>query len=91
MNVQDIYDTIIKKGARFNLVLSDCCNDTVAAPKIKWWEIPKKKGAPKFNLDNVRALFFSPNKLPVNLLMTAASKDEEAIITPSFNFTIFNI
>ena len=91
MNVKDIYDTIIKKGARFNLVLSDCCNDTVAAPKIKWWEIPKKKGTPKFNIDNVRSLFFSPNKLPVNLLMTAASKDEEAIVTPSFNsyFTFF--
>jgi hypothetical protein len=91
LNVQDIYDDIIKKGARFNLVLSDCCNDTVAAPKLKWWEIPKKKGIPTYNLDNVRALFMGLNKLPVNLLMTAASKDEEAIVTPSFNsyFTFF--
>jgi hypothetical protein len=89
LNVQDIYDTIIKKGARFNLVLSDCCNDTVAAPKKKGLQPPGKKGLSKSNFDNVKALFMS--KLQINLLMTAASVDEEAIVTPSFNsyFTYF--
>jgi Caspase domain len=89
LNVKDIYDTILAKGARFNLVLSDCCNDTVARPKRKWWETTKKKGLTKANFDNVKALFM--NKQPVNYLMTAASKDEEAVVTPSFNsyFTFF--
>ncbi|HEY6062127.1 MAG TPA: caspase family protein, partial [Chitinophagaceae bacterium] len=89
LNVQDIYDTILTKGARFNLVLSDCCNDTVAAPKKLGLQPPGHKGLTKANFDNVKALFM--NKQPVNLLMTAASKDEEAIVTPSFNsyFTYF--
>lgn len=89
LNVQDIYETITKKGARFNLVLSDCCNDTVAAPKKMWYEISKKKGLSKANFTNVKALFMS--KQPVNILMTAASKDEQAVVTPSFNsyFTYF--
>ncbi len=89
LNVQDIYDTIIKKGNRFNLVLSDCCNDTVAAPKKPGLKPPGHKGLAKANIDNVKALFM--NKQPVNLLMTAASIDEEAIVTPSFNsyFTYF--
>lgn len=89
LNVQDIYDTILTKDARFNLVLSDCCNDTVAAPKIKGQETTKKKGLTTANFENVKTLFM--NKQPVNLLMTAASIDEEAVVTPSFNsyFTYF--
>jgi hypothetical protein len=89
LNVQDIYDTILTKNARFNLVLSDCCNDTVIRPKRMWWEPTKKKGLTKANFDNVKALFMS--KQQVNYLMTAASKGEEAVVTPSFNsyFTYF--
>ncbi len=89
LNVKDIYDNIKAKGPRFNLVLSDCCNDTVAAPKRKWWEPVKKKGLTKANFDNVKALFMS--KQPVNYLMTAASMDEQAVVTPSFSsyFTYF--
>jgi len=89
LNVQDIYDTIISKGNRFNLVLSDCCNDTVAAPKKRGLQPPGHKGLTKANFDNVKALFM--NKQTVNILMTAASKDEEAVVTPSFNsyFTYF--
>jgi hypothetical protein len=89
LNVQDIYDTIVKKGARLNLVLSDCCNDTVAAPKKKGLQPPGHKGITKFTFDNVRTLFM--NQQPMNLLMTAADVSEEAIVTPSFNsyFTYF--
>jgi Caspase domain len=89
LNVEDIYKTIVNKGARFNLVLSDCCNDTVAAPKRKWYDVTKKKGLSKANFANVKALFMS--KQQVNLLMTAATKDEQAVVTPSFNsyFTYF--
>ncbi len=84
LNVQDIYNSILAKGNRFNLVLSDCCNDTVAAPKKLGLRPPGHKGGPpKPTIANVRALFM--NKQPVNLLMTAASKDEEAIVTLSFN------
>ena len=89
LNVQDIYNTILTKGNRFNLVLSDCCNDTVVVPKIKGQETTKNKGLTTANFENVKTLFM--NKQPVNLLMTAASVNEEAVITPSFSsyFTHF--
>ncbi len=91
LNIQDIYDSIVKKGARLNLVLSDCCNDTIEAKKATGPKIPGQKGLTKANFDNVKALFM--NKAPMNLLMTAASKDERAIITPSYSsyFTNFFI
>jgi hypothetical protein len=89
LNVKDIYDTILAKGARFNLVLSDCCNDTVARPKKMWWEPTKKKGLVNVEFKNLKDLFMSKQR--VSFLMTAASKDEEAVVTPSFNsyFTYF--
>ncbi len=88
LNVKDIYDTILTKGARFNLVLSDCCNDTVAAPKKMGLPLPGHKGLEKKDIDNAKALFL---KDTVSILMTAASKGEEAVVTPSFNsyFTYF--
>jgi len=92
MNIQDIYSTITKKGARLNLVISDCCNDTVEAKKPKSTVAPPATRAPlKYNLNNMAALFFS--KTPANYLFTAASKDERAIITPRYSsyFTYFFI
>ncbi|MDX1937237.1 MAG: caspase family protein, partial [Flavihumibacter sp.] len=75
MNVEDIYSQLLKKGARMNLVLSDCCNadpsqNTVLVSggasqrttSLGW--VPQK----------CRDLFMSEK--PVNLLMTAASKGE---------------
>ena len=88
MNIQDIYDSIVKKGARLNLVLSDCCNDTIAAPKIVGPKPPSRKGMTAANLENLKKLFIKDS---ASLLMTAASKDERATVTPSFNsyFTNF--
>lgn len=89
LNIQDIYDSIVKKGARLNLVLSDCCNDTIEAKKTKGVKLPGQKGFTKSSFENVRTLFM--NKIPMNFLMTAASKDERAIITPEYSsyFTNF--
>ncbi len=90
LNIQDIYSTIIKKGARLNLVLSDCCNDTVEARKPKSTVAPPATRWPiRYAVPNVNTLFLS--KTPMNILMTAASKDERAIITPRFSsyFTYF--
>lgn len=90
MNIQDIYDSIVKKGARLNLVLSDCCNDTIAAPKVVGTKPPAPKGMTAANLENLKKLFI---KDAASILMTAASKDERATVTPSFNsyFTNFFI
>lgn len=35
LNIEDIYKTIVAKGARMNIVLSDCCNDTVEIKKTQ--------------------------------------------------------
>jgi hypothetical protein len=94
LNVEDIYNKILQKKARFNLVLSDCCNDTVKkpviAPKQTGIQPPGHKGVDKISFANAKTLFMDSTKT-VNLLMTAAKKGEEAIVTPSFQsyFTFF--
>lgn len=90
MNIQDIYNSIVQKGARLNLVLSDCCNDTVEAKKTTSTVPPPVTKAPmKYAKNNLIALFLTKTKM--NFLMTAASKDERAIITPRYSsyFTYF--
>ncbi len=90
LNIQDIYSSIVKKGARLNLVLSDCCNDTIEAKKTKSIvPTPTPKAPVKYSLANMNALFLA--KAPKSYLMTAASKDERAIITPRYSsyFTYF--
>ncbi len=83
MNIQDIYDLIVKKGARLNLVISDCCNNEVITKKTAGPPPPKSKGSGvKWNWENVKALFM--NKTPFSLLMTAATKGEEATGTDNF-------
>jgi hypothetical protein len=83
LNIQDIYDTISKKGARFNLVLSDCCNTEVITKKTNATPPPKPKGSGmKWNFDNVKTLFM--NKERLSLLMTAATKGEEALSQDAF-------
>lgn len=88
LNIQDVYDSIVKKGARLNLVLSDCCNDTIEAKKTKGVKLPGQKGMTSKNFENVKALFM--NKTPMSFLMTAASKDERAIITPDYSSYLTN-
>lgn len=83
MNMQDIFDQVCKKGARFNLVISDCCNDEVLAKKVSGPPPPQPKGSGvKWNWNNVKALFMSKEK--VALLLTAASKGELACGTDNF-------
>jgi Caspase domain len=83
LNIQDIYDIIDKKGARFNLVLSDCCNDAVEAINTTGIPPPRGKGSGvKWNFENVKALFMNQQRL--SLLMTAASKGERASSNNNF-------
>lgn len=92
MNIQDIYNTIVQKGARLNLILSDCCNDTVEAKKTKSTvPMPVSRAPMKYAKNNLVALFLTQTKM--NFLMTAASRDERAIITPRYSsyFTYFFI
>ncbi|MEQ1676029.1 MAG: caspase family protein [Chitinophagaceae bacterium] len=92
LNIQDIYTSIVSKKARLNLVISDCCNDTIEAKKPKSIVPPPiTKGPVKYSLANMNALFLA--KMPMSYLVTAASRDERAIITPRYSsyFTYFFI
>lgn len=82
LSVEDIYRQIVGKGARLNLVLSDCCNEKIENPPATGNEIltTKSIGLP-VNIDNFRALFFAPQKN--NILVTSADIDQLASGNPT--------
>lgn len=86
---EDIYDRIIKMGAGFNLVLSDCCNTTAADDNANFDnvtvpnapQVAHKRQHPREEntgsvVDNGDRLFIPEN--PVSILATAATKSEFA-------------
>lgn len=75
LNMEDIYKRIKAKGARLNLVLSDCCNaDPSQSNTISTDVATTRTSSIGWNMDNCKALFLSNN--PISILMTAASKGE---------------
>jgi hypothetical protein len=82
LNMEDIYNRIVAKGARLNLVLSDCCNEKIGALKPSGPElIATKSPGRRLSIDNCKALFFAPNK--VSLLATSADVNQYASGNPS--------
>ncbi len=82
LNMEDIYKRIVAKGARLNLVFSDCCNEKLGALKPSGPElIATKSPGRRLSIDNCKALFFSPNKF--SLLATAADVNQYASGNPS--------
>ena len=60
LNIEDIYNSITAKGARFNLVISDCCNDDIFGTNETIGKQPKKRGSDApWSDDNIKALFLS--------------------------------
>lgn len=83
INVEDIYDSIRKKGARLNLVIGDCCNTDVTASNAIGKPLPRKKGfSMTWNLENCRALFLNP--APRSILVTAADRGQKAASNNDF-------
>ncbi|MDB5199290.1 MAG: caspase family protein [Chitinophagaceae bacterium] len=83
LNIEDIFDSIKKKGARLNLVMSDCCNTEVTASNAIGTPIPRKKGLlMTYNLENCRALFLNPK--PISVLATAADVGQKAASNNDF-------
>ena len=71
LNLEDIFETIRKKGARFNLVLSDCCNYLPVSTNSVGTPVPKPRGSGlEWVEDNCRELFLNPRRQSV--LATAA-------------------
>ncbi len=83
LNMDDIFSSIKKKGARFNLVLSDCCNTEVGETNAVSEPIPDKRGpGMTWNPDNCMALFLNPE--PVSILATAADEGQRATSNNKF-------
>ena len=86
---EDIYDRIVKMGAGFNLIISDCCNNTVAGDNANFDNVmvtTRKRETRKRDssndqdgpddVDNSDKLFMLGH--PLSVLVTAAGKGELA-------------
>ena len=78
LNVEDVYNNLRSKGARFNLVLSDCCNNGPNDRASITCDVPKTRNSTiGWSLENCKALFM--NSKPMSILMTAAQKGEMSV------------
>ena len=76
MKMATIDSIIRKKGARVNIVLSDCCNNLVESTNAVGIAPLKMKSNPLvLNMNNIRALLLSGN---VSILATAADRTQKA-------------
>lgn len=83
---EDVYNHIIKMGAGFNLVLTDCCNTTITNGNVNFdnvmvptrkREVPRRNEDNNSNDDDHTDKFFPPGQ-PVSILANAADKGEYA-------------
>ena len=83
LNMEDVFTMIRKKGARFNLVMSYCCNNDIFGTNAKGAKPGKTKGSGvEWNEDNIRTLFL--NKSPMSILATAAESGQKATSNDNF-------
>lgn len=71
--LSDVYNTICKKGARLNIVLSDCCNSKVGERRPLEGNTLFSRGNNNFSRKRLTELFFNAKG---SLLSTAASPGE---------------
>jgi len=77
LNMEDIFAAIKKKDARFNLILSDCCNNDIETPNSTGTKPGKTKSSGiQWDPDNCRRLFLNPT--PQSILATAADNGQRA-------------
>lgn len=75
LNTESIFQKLKAKGARMNLVISDCCNNDPGAASLVVDEgATTRTSSVGWDQNNCMALFLSPK--PVSLIMTAAAKGE---------------
>ena len=83
MNIEDVFNNIIGKQARLNLIISECCNENVEAlPAVGTKPVKKKSsGMQLISEDNMRNLFLSKSR--TSILFTSAKKLQRANGNPS--------
>lgn len=76
-NIEDIFNDIRKKGARFNLVISDCCNNDPNSSNAIGSDIAQTRSSGLgWSMENCKRLFL--NEKPMSILLTAADVGERA-------------
>jgi hypothetical protein len=83
LGIDSVYRTLLRKGARFNLVLGDCCNAAVEATNT----VARPPGEPRGPVlqkspRNMEMLFLNPK--PTAVLATAANVQELASSNNNF-------
>lgn len=77
LGIEDIFKQIDAKGARLNLVISDCCNTIPGANLCTGRAIIRSRSIePSWTLNNCRALFLDPQRK--SILITAADQNQRA-------------
>lgn len=74
-SIEDVFNIIKKKGARLNLVISDCCNNSPEDNPNITCDIPQTRTSElSWSIENCKTLFMNPK--PTSILVTAAQKGE---------------
>lgn len=82
LNVETIFQKLKSKGARLNLVISDCCNnDPTSASMISAQGATTRTSSIGWSMENCQALFMS--RKPTSVIMTAARKGELSAGNPA--------
>lgn len=89
VNIEDVFSIIKSKGARLNLVISDCCNSDPSLTNVSTGDIASTRHSSLgWNVQNCRDLFL--NQKPLSVLVTAASKGELSAGNSSGGIFTFN-
>jgi hypothetical protein len=78
-NLIEIYEKIVKKGARLNIVIGDCCNNDVTIKRkflSNRTKLPELVWPTTVNLEICKKLFLQAK---TSIIMAAADKDQLAI------------
>jgi hypothetical protein len=92
LTIDSVFDLIRAKGARMNLVMSDCCNWEPGMPlPFVAPDVRARSSEAEWDVDKLKALFLNPKR--TNILCAAADKNQLAMsnaVAGSFFFKYFN-
>jgi hypothetical protein len=75
LNLKEVYDMIVAKGARLNIVLGDCCNNDIGVTSRSGGGGLSSRSYTRGSLNRLRQLFFKERG---NIIAAAAQPNETA-------------
>jgi len=83
MNLKQVYDAIVKKGARLNIVLGDCCNSDVGFSRSVGSSFMNSRSSVDPDLEKLKQLFI---KSDGDIIAAGASQGQYSWCTQSGGF-----